>query len=35
MTPEQIRAHLRHTTLETRRHYEKDDIANLYDAMKG
>ncbi len=32
---EQVRAQLRHTTLETQKHYEKDDLANLRDAMKG
>ena len=35
MTAEQVRAQLRHTTLETQKHYEKDDLANLRGAMKG
>ena len=34
MTAEQVRAQLRHTTTETRKHYEKDDLANLRGAMK-
>lgn len=35
MSAEQVRAQLRHTTTETQKHYEKDDLANLRDAMKG
>jgi integrase len=35
MTAEQVRAQLRHTTTETQKHYEKDDLANLRGAMKG
>jgi hypothetical protein len=34
MTAEQVRAQLRHTTTETQKHYEKDDLANLRGAMK-
>jgi integrase len=34
MTAEQVRAQLRHTTLETQKFYEKDDLSNLHDAMK-
>jgi hypothetical protein len=34
MTSEQIRARLRHTTTDTQKLYEKDDLANLRDAMK-
>ena len=29
MTGEQVRAQLRHTTTQTQKHYEKDDLANL------
>jgi integrase len=34
LSAEQVRAQLRHTTLETQKHYEKDDLANLRAAMK-
>ncbi len=34
MTAEQVRAQLRHTTLETQKHYEKGDLANLRGAMQ-
>lgn len=34
MSSEQIRAQLRHATVETQRHYEKDDLANRRGAMK-
>ena len=34
MISEQIRAQLRHTTAETQKHYEEDDLANLRDALK-
>jgi integrase len=34
MTAEQIQAQLRHTTAETQKHYDHDDIANLRDAVK-
>ncbi len=35
MTREQIRAQLRHTTTDTQKHYDHDDLANLRDAVKG
>jgi integrase len=35
MSAEQVRAQVRHTTLETQKHYEQDDLANLRDAVKG
>src|SRR5262249_15357923 len=35
MTAEQVRAQLRHTTLETQRHYSHDDLQSLRDAVKG
>ena len=34
MTAEQVRAQLRHTTTQTQKHHEKDDLANLRGAMK-
>lgn len=35
MTKEQVQAQLRHTTTETQRHYDHDDLANLRNAVKG
>src|SRR4051795_9948246 len=35
MTAEQVRAQLRHTTTDTQKHYDHDDLANLRDAVKG
>jgi integrase len=35
MTKEQVRAQLRHTTTDTQKHYDHDDLANLRDAVKG
>jgi integrase len=35
MTREQVQAQLRHTTTETQKHYDHDDLANLRNAMKG
>ena len=34
MTTEQVRAQLRHTTEETKKHYTHDDLANLRDAVE-
>ena len=35
MTKEQIQAQLRHTTTDTQKHYDHDDLANLRNAVKG
>jgi integrase len=35
MTREQVQAQLRHTTTETQKHYDHDDLANLRNAVKG
>jgi integrase len=35
MTKEQVQAQLRHTTVETQRNYDHDDLANLRNAVKG
>ena len=34
LSAEQVKAQLRHTTTETQKHDEKDDLANLRDARK-
>jgi integrase len=34
LTAEQVRAQLRHTTVDTQEHYTHDDLANLRDAVK-
>lgn len=34
MTAEQVQAQLRHTTLDTQKHYSHDDLASLRDAVK-
>ena len=35
MTKEQVQAQLRHTTTDTQKHYDHDDLANLRDAVSG
>jgi len=35
LSAEQVRAQLRHTTTDTQKHYDHDDLANLRDAVKG
>jgi integrase len=35
LSAEQVRAQLRHTTTDTQRHYDHDDLANLRDAVRG
>jgi integrase len=35
LTTEQVQAQLRHTTTDTQKHYDPDDLANLRDAVKG
>ncbi len=34
MTKEQMRAHLRHTTDQTQKHYDHADLENLREAVK-
>jgi hypothetical protein len=35
MSKEQVQAQLRHSTADTQRHYDHDDLANLRQAVKG
>jgi len=35
LSAEQVRAQLRHTTTDTQKHHDHDDLANLRDAVKG
>ena len=35
MTKEQVQAQLRHTSTDTQKHYDHDDLANLRDAVSG